>query len=70
VIRESDAAKELQWKPTFGAEWPARRTFPSRIVRDGESLAVDNARAVAERPQAPGRGSVAASAGTSTTRSR
>lgn len=41
VIRESDAAKELQWKPTFGAEWPARRSFPSRIVRDGESLAFD-----------------------------
>jgi glyoxylase-like metal-dependent hydrolase (beta-lactamase superfamily II) len=41
VIRESDAAKELQWKPTFGAEWPARRTFPTRTVRDGESLAFD-----------------------------
>jgi len=39
VIRENDAAKERQWKPVFGDEWPARRTFPNRIVRDRESLA-------------------------------
>jgi glyoxylase-like metal-dependent hydrolase (beta-lactamase superfamily II) len=41
VIRENDAAKERQWKPTFGDEWPIRRTFPSRIVRDGDSLMFD-----------------------------
>jgi len=41
VIRESDAAKEQQWKPMFKDEWPARRTFPSRIVRDGESVTFD-----------------------------
>jgi glyoxylase-like metal-dependent hydrolase (beta-lactamase superfamily II) len=39
VIRENDAAKERQWKPVFGDEWPARRTFPNRIVRDREPLA-------------------------------
>jgi glyoxylase-like metal-dependent hydrolase (beta-lactamase superfamily II) len=43
VIRESDAAKERQWRPVFGAEWPAKRTFPNRIFRDGEALEVDGA---------------------------
>lgn len=38
VIRASDAAKEIQWRPTFGDEWPAHRTFPTRIARDGEWL--------------------------------
>jgi glyoxylase-like metal-dependent hydrolase (beta-lactamase superfamily II) len=42
VIRENDAAKERQWKPVFGDEWPAHRTFPNRIVRDGESLTFDS----------------------------
>jgi glyoxylase-like metal-dependent hydrolase (beta-lactamase superfamily II) len=41
VIRGDDAAKEQQWKSTFGPEWPARRTFPTRIVRDRESLTFD-----------------------------
>jgi len=41
VIRENDAAKEQQWKPVFGDEWPARRTFPNRIVGDGDSLTFD-----------------------------
>jgi glyoxylase-like metal-dependent hydrolase (beta-lactamase superfamily II) len=44
VIRESDAAKEAQWKPMFGAEWPAARTFPNREVKDGESLTLDGLR--------------------------
>ena len=43
VIRANDAAKEQQWKPVFGDEWPAQRTFPSRIVRDGESVTFDGA---------------------------
>ena len=43
VIRENDAAKEKQWKPVFGDEWPARRTFPNRIVHDGESLVFGDA---------------------------
>jgi len=41
VIRESDAAKEAQWKPMFGAEWPAARTFPNREVTDGHTLTLD-----------------------------
>src|SRR2546428_10983724 len=43
VIRANDAAKEAQWKPIFGDEWPAQRTFPSRIVLDGESVTFDGA---------------------------
>src|SRR5215470_668258 len=39
VIREYDAAKEKQWAATFGPDWPAKRTFPNRIVKDGESVA-------------------------------
>lgn len=41
VIRESDAAKEAQWKPMFGAQWPSPRTFPNHIVHDGESVELD-----------------------------
>jgi glyoxylase-like metal-dependent hydrolase (beta-lactamase superfamily II) len=41
VIRESDASKERQWKPMFGDEWPVRRTFPTRIARDGETMMFD-----------------------------
>jgi glyoxylase-like metal-dependent hydrolase (beta-lactamase superfamily II) len=41
VIRADDAAKEVQWKPVFAAEWPAKRTFPSRIVEDGETVTFD-----------------------------
>ena len=44
VIREHDAAKEKQWAETFGPEWPRRRTFPNRIVKDGESVTFDNVR--------------------------
>jgi glyoxylase-like metal-dependent hydrolase (beta-lactamase superfamily II) len=38
VIREWDARKEQQWKSVFKDEWPARRTFPNRIIRNGESV--------------------------------
>jgi glyoxylase-like metal-dependent hydrolase (beta-lactamase superfamily II) len=41
VIRADDAAKEVQWKPVFAAEWPETRTFPSRIVEDGETVTFD-----------------------------
>lgn len=41
VIRADDAAKEAQWTPVFGAEWPTERTFPSRIVTDGETVTFD-----------------------------
>jgi glyoxylase-like metal-dependent hydrolase (beta-lactamase superfamily II) len=38
VIRKHDAAKEQQWKPMFGAEWPERRAFPTKLVADGEAV--------------------------------
>lgn len=41
VIRSSDAEKEAQWKPMFGAEWPERRTFPNRTLGDGARVEVD-----------------------------
>jgi glyoxylase-like metal-dependent hydrolase (beta-lactamase superfamily II) len=41
VIRDSDAAKEAQWKPIFGAEWPARRTFPTHVLHDADTLELD-----------------------------
>lgn len=44
VIRASDAAKERQWQPLFKDEWPARRTFPSRIARDGETVVLGGVR--------------------------
>ncbi len=42
VIRENDAAKERQWRPVFGDEWPKRRIFPNRIARDGEAIVFDD----------------------------
>jgi glyoxylase-like metal-dependent hydrolase (beta-lactamase superfamily II) len=41
VIRSYDAAKEQQWTPMFGAEWPKPRAFPNRAVADGASLDID-----------------------------
>lgn len=40
VIRADDAGKQRQWQPAFGAEWPARRVFPSRIVDDVEAVSL------------------------------
>ena len=37
-IRARDEAKRAQWKPMFGDEWPARATFPNRVVADEESV--------------------------------
>ncbi len=42
VIRDDDAAKERQWRPVFGTEWPAVRTFPTKLVKDGESITLDS----------------------------
>src|SRR3990167_7654695 len=42
VIRENDAAKEKQWAPVFGEEWPKKRSFPNKTVKDQESLLFDN----------------------------
>lgn len=41
VIRRIDDAKEKQWKPVFGDDWPAKRRFPNRFVKDGETLSFD-----------------------------
>lgn len=41
IIRRDDAAKEKQWKSTFGAEWPTPRRFPDRIVESGVALSLD-----------------------------
>lgn len=41
VIRRIDDAKEKQWKPVFGEDWPAERRFPNRFVQDGETLSFD-----------------------------
>jgi glyoxylase-like metal-dependent hydrolase (beta-lactamase superfamily II) len=38
VIRKDDAAKEQAWKPMFGAEWPAVRAFPTKLLGDGEAV--------------------------------
>lgn len=44
VIRRDDAAKERQWRPVFGDEWPLTRTFPNRQLADGRSLVYDGVR--------------------------
>ncbi len=41
VIREHDAAKEKQWSGTFGAEWPKKRTFPTKLVESGDTVTFD-----------------------------
>ena len=42
VIVKYDAEKEKQWKGMFGDEWPDKRTFPNKIIKDGETLTFDN----------------------------
>jgi glyoxylase-like metal-dependent hydrolase (beta-lactamase superfamily II) len=41
VIRDTDAAKQQQWQPIFGAEWPPERAFPDHELQDGEALSLD-----------------------------
>ncbi|QDE69273.1 MULTISPECIES: MBL fold metallo-hydrolase [Myxococcus] len=41
VIRRIDDAKEKQWKPIFGEDWPATRRFPNQFVKEGETLHFD-----------------------------
>jgi glyoxylase-like metal-dependent hydrolase (beta-lactamase superfamily II) len=38
VIRRDDLAKEAQWRPMFGAEWPTPRAFATRLVGDGDAV--------------------------------
>jgi|SRR5215813_9049069 len=42
VIRKDDAAKQEQWSGVFGAEWPGKRTFPNKILDNGEGINVDD----------------------------
>src|SRR5262245_7695331 len=44
VIRKDDAAKEAQWRPVFKDEWPVKRTFPNRLLGDGQSTELDGLR--------------------------
>jgi glyoxylase-like metal-dependent hydrolase (beta-lactamase superfamily II) len=41
VIRDADLAKQEQWQPVFGAEWPPERAFPDHELADGDALAFD-----------------------------
>lgn len=40
-ITKSDAAKEEQWVPMFGDEWPRNRIFPNKTVKDGETITIE-----------------------------
>jgi glyoxylase-like metal-dependent hydrolase (beta-lactamase superfamily II) len=42
VIIKYDAEKEKQWKGMFGDEWPSKRTFPNKVVKDNETLTFEN----------------------------
>jgi 8-hydroxy-5-deazaflavin:NADPH oxidoreductase len=44
VIRRDDAGKAAILEPMFGDEWPRERTFPTRTVADGETVAFDGVR--------------------------
>lgn len=44
VIRQYDAAKEAQWRPMFGEQWPAPRAFPDHELKDADELTVDGLR--------------------------
>ncbi|VWC78170.1 MBL fold metallo-hydrolase [Burkholderia lata] len=41
AMHRIDDAKAVQWQSVFGDDWPARRTFPNRFVRDGDVLDFD-----------------------------
>lgn len=41
VIHRTDDAKEKKWKPVYGDDWPRVRTFPNRLVSDGDTLLFD-----------------------------
>lgn len=38
VIKQYDQEKEKQWRPMFGDEWPAKRVFPDRLVKNGSEV--------------------------------
>lgn len=41
VMRATEDAKRRQWRPVFGEEWVDRWTYPTRSVRDGETVELD-----------------------------
>lgn len=41
AIRAGDRAREERYAPSFGALYPKQRAFPTRTLRDGESLSLD-----------------------------
>jgi glyoxylase-like metal-dependent hydrolase (beta-lactamase superfamily II) len=43
VIRRDDDAKERILRPMFGSEWTTTRTFPNRIVNEGERITIGDA---------------------------
>jgi len=43
TIARDDVEKERILRPMFGDEWAAERTFPNTPIRDGETLAFDDA---------------------------
>jgi glyoxylase-like metal-dependent hydrolase (beta-lactamase superfamily II) len=42
VIRQDDALKHQIVGPMLGAEWPQKRLFPNKIVRDNDQVTFDN----------------------------
>ncbi len=41
VIKKYDAAKETQWVPVFGDEWPRNRIFPNKTVTDKGAVTIE-----------------------------
>lgn len=37
-IRDTVDAKEIKWKPFFGADWPSEKVLPNQIIHDGSRL--------------------------------
>jgi glyoxylase-like metal-dependent hydrolase (beta-lactamase superfamily II) len=46
TIEADDAAKDAQWRPVFGEQWPRTRRFPNRTLADGQGFEVDGVRFV------------------------
>lgn len=40
-ITKTDAAKEEQWVPMFGEEWPRNRIFPNNTVEHSETITIE-----------------------------
>jgi glyoxylase-like metal-dependent hydrolase (beta-lactamase superfamily II) len=41
LMRATEAAKHAQWQPVFGEEWITRWAYPTRLVRDQETVTFD-----------------------------